>query len=100
MIVFNLKYEFYNMIKSEQKTHEYRLTSNFWNKRLKNLSVGDKIKLVKGYSKEHLIAIVIEHNIIREYLLPRYAKNLFACSSSTFHDIEFKLLKKGRYMNV
>ncbi|CDE59261.1 uncharacterized protein BN657_01508 [Fusobacterium sp. CAG:439] len=36
MLTFNLKKEWFEKIKSGEKTHEYRLANNYWNKRLYN----------------------------------------------------------------
>lgn len=34
MLTFNLKREWFEKIKSGEKTHEYRVANNYWNKRL------------------------------------------------------------------
>lgn len=43
MLTFNVKKEWFEKIKSGEKTHEYRLANNYWNKRLYNQ--WDKYKL-------------------------------------------------------
>ena len=37
MLTFNLKKEWFDKIKSGEKTHEYRIMSEYWNKRITNL---------------------------------------------------------------
>lgn len=34
MLVFNLKKEWFKKIKSSEKTHEYRIYCDYWNKRI------------------------------------------------------------------
>lgn len=37
MLTFNLKKEWFEKIKSGERTHEYRIMSEYWNKRITNL---------------------------------------------------------------
>ena len=92
MLTFTLTYEFYDMVKSKQKTHEYRVANRFWNSRISRLSIGDKIRFARGYSKESLIAVVTGYNFINRDNLPEYAKDFFKPYLKFFHDIEFKII--------
>lgn len=103
-MVFNLKKEWFNKIKSGIKTHEYRLCNDFWNKRINNLIYriendseysdfypARNIKFCMGYPKtddysKSIIARVInitKHNGLNTDL--HINKNVW--------DIEFELYK-------
>ena len=43
MLTFNLKKEWFEKIKSGEKTHEYRLQTKYWIKRLSNLFINHSI---------------------------------------------------------
>lgn len=56
MLTFNLKKEWFEKIKSGEKTHEYRVMSEYWKKRIYNATKGDycfslKCKFACGYPK-------------------------------------------------
>ena len=44
MLTFNLKKEWFEKIKSGEKTHEYRLQTKYWTKRLSNLFINHNVK--------------------------------------------------------
>lgn len=92
MITFTLTYEFYDMVKSKQKKHEYRAASKFWNSQISKLAIGDKIRFIRGYSKESLIAVVTGYDFINREMLPDYAKDFFKPWLHFFHDIEFEIV--------
>lgn len=43
MLTFNLKKEWFEKIKSGEKTHEYRVASEYWKKRLEYQAAGERI---------------------------------------------------------
>ena len=43
MLIFNLKKEWFNKIKNGKKTHEYRLQTKYWIKRLSGVLINQKI---------------------------------------------------------
>lgn len=55
MLTFNLKKEWFEKIKSGEKTHEYRLKNNYWFKRL--FSIWYKLKHKDYSSKEQIQCI-------------------------------------------
>lgn len=94
-MVFNLKKEWFEKIKKGLKTHEYRICSKYWDKRLEklmNAKLGSKIEFACGYPKRE------EKN---KWLL---AKKIFVCIRDGLDtdlnvddmvwDIEFELLKR------
>ena len=61
MLTFNLKKEWYEKIRSGEKTVEYRSMSSYWIKRLEKYEREPDYlicKLVLGYTKKHMIARV------------------------------------------
>ena len=44
MLVFNLKKEWFEKIKSGEKTHEYREQTKYWIKRISNLFINAEVK--------------------------------------------------------
>ena len=61
MITFNLKKEWFEKIKSGEKTHEYREVKPYWTKRLfehyyiyriKSCNIKDKCEFVCGYASK------------------------------------------------
>lgn len=45
MLIFNLKKEWFEKIKSREKTHEYRLQTEYWIKRIMNFLGNSNVKL-------------------------------------------------------
>ena len=50
MLIFNLKKEWFEKIKSGEKTHEYREVKPYWERRLEN-NVGEWICFCEGYPR-------------------------------------------------
>lgn len=85
MLTFNLKKEWFEKIKSGEKTHEYRVMSDYWNKRITNL-----------FKKAHAIVAL---NILRRSITDKKISELypdfeicFACGYPKKQDKE-KFLK-------
>lgn len=97
MLTFNLKKEWFEKIKSGEKTHEYRKVNEYWGKRLlkryRNDQLyneltccrGDLIKFVKGYTKEFLYARVYTIKIVD-------GSNTDLAIDKPVYDIEFELI--------
>ena len=97
-ITLNLTGYWFNKIKNGEKTHEYRLASDYWKRRIKNLYdqaalygelVGIVFKL--GYPKKeetdkHLIALITKKPVIIN------GKNTDLKIDAPVFDIEFRLL--------
>lgn len=100
MLVFNLKKEWFDKIKSGEKTHEYRLFNDYWCKRLttqwkKYMLKGTGIPccFACGYPKKndkdkHLYGYIT--HIVRVN-----GKNTDLKINKDVYDIEFELLKDG-----
>lgn len=89
MITFNLKKEWFEKIKSGEKTHEYREVKEYWNNRLLFLRKGDPIIFRCGYCKafdpeRELLATVKNTSIIN-------GKNTDLKLDVDVWDIEFEL---------
>jgi hypothetical protein len=54
MLIFNLKKEWFEKIKSGEKTHEYRVKNNYWTKRIffSKASKDFKVCFCLGYPKK------------------------------------------------
>ena len=74
MITFNLKKEWYDKIKSGQKTIEYREVKPYWDKRLNNM-MKNSVKpngttevweciLRLGYTKHYMMADILSFEIV------------------------------------
>ena len=105
MLTFNLKKEWFDKIKSGEKTHEYRECKPYWTKRLSNefllpeierLNVyhpvcNHIVRFVKGYSKNKaddcVSGIVLQ---IRK----RNGRNTDLKIDKVVYDIEFELIKE------
>ena len=72
MLTFNLKKEWFEKIKSGEKTHEYREVKPYWFRRL------------FLYSKE----------LCRQTTIPLHNTCIFACVDTDVFDIEFELIKE------
>lgn len=91
MLTFNLKKEWFEKIKSGEKTHEYREVKEYWVKRLNNYINQsfryNMIKFKKGYLKgNELYAYVKDIKIIN-------GKNTDLAIDKDVFDIEFELIK-------
>ena len=91
MLTFNLKKEWFEKIKSGEKTHKYREVKEYWVKRLNNYINHpfryNMIKFKKGYLKgNELYANVKEIKIIN-------GKNTDLAIDKDVFDIEFELIK-------
>lgn len=89
MLIFNLKKEWFEKIKSGEKTHEYRIVKDYWNSRLMFLRKGDPIIFRLGYCKafdpeREILATVINISIIN-------GKNTDLQLDADVWDIEFEL---------
>ena len=100
MLTFNLKKEWYEKIKSGEKTHEYREAKPYWTKRICNYFDFDDeniffeghqlpIQFVLGYTRECLLARVINVSIIN-------GKDTDLKFDGDVFDIEFELIEEGR----
>lgn len=101
MITFNLKKEWFDKIKSGEKTHEYRLATDYWRKRIEKWVFTAKmrrlcpyIELRCGYPKSTdkdkiLKAVVIEQPKIVS------GKNTDLAIDKDVYDIEFKLIQEN-----
>ena len=63
MLTFNLKKEYFKKIKSGEKTHEYRVMSDYWNKRITNL-----------FKKAHAMVAL---NILRRRIIDKKITELY-----------------------
>ena len=52
MTTFNLSKNWYNLIKSGDKTHEYREAKEYWAKRITKIHANDIICFALGYPKK------------------------------------------------
>lgn len=107
MLVFNLKKEWFNKIKSGEKTHEYREVKLYWTKRIKNFfeflwsdiyclksgdiyyPIGKGIIFRKGYTGEKLYARVVSIKIID-------GTNTDLKINKDVYDIEFELIRGNK----
>lgn len=109
MLTFNLKKEWFEKIKSGEKTHEYRVANDYWRNRLKYLGIDRDseeaeedsdgvlydnpiVKFALGYPKADdkertLLAKVKEMRVID-------GKNTDLKHNGKVFDIEFELIKE------
>lgn len=71
MLTFNLKKEWYERIRSGQKTVEYREVKKFWGTRLLKAKLGELFSkrpapciLRLGYTKRHMTAVIKKIEIV------------------------------------
>lgn len=71
MLTFNLKKEWYEKIRSGQKTVEYREVKKFWGTRLLNAKQGELFSkrpvpciLRLGYTKQHMTATIKKIEVV------------------------------------
>lgn len=91
MFTFNLKKEWFEKIKSGEKTHEYREAKPYWNKRASEFEVGSIICFACGYPKasqtaKRMLAVVMGVTI-------RNGLNTDLKIDKSVFDIEFELIK-------
>lgn len=55
MMIFNLKTQYFDEIRSGLKPVEYRLRTPYWKQRISKLTVGDTIEFRKGYPSRYAI---------------------------------------------
>ena len=87
---FHVTNEIYELIKSGNKTHEYRDFSEYWKDRLSKINEPTDARIVRGYTKDRIPIRIIDIAVI-----PRDAIDVEAYRDfiKTMHcyDIEFKL---------
>ena len=106
MLTFNLKKEWFDKIKSGEKTHEYRLVTDYWRKRISKQSQWNELRqkgsnkriplfditFCCGYpkkddKKKRLSAVCLAWHIIN-------GKNTDLAIDKDVYDIEFELIKE------
>jgi len=92
MLTFNLKKEWFEKIKSGEKTHEYREFTGYWYQRLKDI-LYSKVCFACGYpskddESKRLYAHIMDINIIN-------GKNSDLKINENVFDIEFELCGKN-----
>ncbi|MCD7740341.1 MAG: hypothetical protein LUH11_03225 [Candidatus Gastranaerophilales bacterium] len=94
MLTFNLKKEWFDKIKSGEKTHEYREIKPYWEKRIIYIlnPLNSRIVFRCGYSGEKLLATV-KGITIRDGLCTDLKID------KPVYDIEFELIKGGKNDN-
>ena len=102
MLTFNLKKEWFEKIKSGEKTHEYRMMSDYWvkriNKILKYLTPKEKREGIQcffclGYPKADDTEKRLEGRIIKITHLVDAESTDLKCKGFCY-DIEFELIKE------
>lgn len=99
MLTFNLKKEWFEKIKSGEKTHEYRVFSLYWAKRISNafrdndFSFGMECKFALGYPKKNNNDRILRAKINRIMLLESGINTDLKINQPVF-DIEFELVKE------
>lgn len=92
-LILHLKYKYYEMIRSGEKTHEYRQLKPYWNSRIHGQK---ELILVPGYGNCNsldLHAKIKNIRIIDWEELPDYAKEEFGyLAYSNWFDIEFEVI--------
>ena len=98
MLTFNLKKEWFEKIKSGEKTHEYREHSLYWAKRISNAIVKNKEKFPipccfkLGYPPRQDKSRILYGNIIRIKNLKSGINTDLKTTNRVF-DIEFELTR-------
>lgn len=101
MLTFNLKKEWFNKIKSGEKTHEYREVKPYWDNRLKLVmkvlsDFGEKVypcEIRLGYPKGTDYNKIIDANILSIKIIN--GKNTDLKINKPVYDIEFEIIKDG-----
>ena len=74
MLTLNIKNKFYRMIINGEKNTEYREAKDYWHKRLQYIKIGDKFKIMKGYTGEYIIAILTHLDLLVYEQLPKHPR--------------------------
>ena len=102
MLIFNLKKEWFEKIKSGEKTHEYRVFSLYWAKRINNafrdnnFSFGMECKFLLGYPNGNDNNRILRAKINRIMLLAD-GRNTDLQTNKPVYDIEFELIKENKH---
>ena len=92
MLVFNLKKEWFKKIKSSEKTHEYRIYCDYWNKRIIDaLFPEDIICLTCGYPKKDDLNRRLFAKVLKISVTDGLKSDLKV--NKRVWDIEFELIK-------
>ena len=91
MLSFNLKNKYYKMYQEGTKDTEYRLASDFWHSRLKNIKIGDTVKLVRAYTSEHLLATLVKIDLVTHSQLPSYVMRLLYRKDMPYYAIKLEI---------
>jgi len=104
MITFNLKKEWFDKIKSGEKTHEYRVASDYWRKKMAKYSSWNELRQKGSNKKVPLFDITFccgypkkddEERRLSAVCLSWYIKNGKKTDLKTtkdVYDIEFELV--------
>jgi len=93
---FVLTHQWFDKIKSGEKTHEYRAHTAYWCKRINKLQKGGSITFSRGYTKNRVHAEIKDIQYISESRLSRQDAEAHAFlydKCHAFWDIEFTLLE-------
>lgn len=63
MLTLPIKKEWFDKIKSGEKTTEYREAKPYWHKRFENVFINSKIQLKNGYQKNSPVITIIVKDI-------------------------------------
>ncbi len=93
MLTFNLKKQWFDKIKSGEKTHEYREVKPYWNKRFRRKIIKDlpKICFKMGYPTSSDIDKILYARLIN--ISEVNGKNTDLKIDKPVYDIEFELIK-------
>ena len=102
MLTFNLKKEWFEKIKSGEKTHEYRELKPYWIKRIEKINLltysSPNICFKCGYPKASETDKILYGMIYNISIHNGLNTDLFV--DEQVIDIEFKLIKEGWEVNV
>ena len=97
MLTFNLKKEWFDKIKSGEKTHEYRLANYYWTRRICNQSLKDNnapMCFACGYPKKDDKERRL-YAVLKSYEVTNGLNTDLKVNKPVF-DIEFELIKEGK----
>ena len=93
LLILHLKYEYWQMIRDGEKTHEYREVKSYWESRIKDQ---EDLVLVPGYNNCNSLDIQAKIKSIKKIKwteLPEHAKELFCKHpANEYYDIEFEVM--------
>ena len=92
MLTFNLKNKYYKMYQEGTKDTEYRLACDYWHSRLQNVKIGDTVKLIRAYTKEHMLVKLVKIDLIAHEQLPSYVMRLLYRKDMPYYAIKLKPL--------